>query len=201
MAEPGSWPSIRERGLLSTTASLDQSIVTTDLRTQIESARRPQKVVVNLRDGTNLVLRDQKPMSDARLTSCLLDGITPKEWYEFINRKTFFWATQTRLITLLEAYAESEHDILIVDTASLVAAHEARISLCHMNSGNTTPWAHPRNYEVFKTIASYPATPRGRPHKEVAEVVVDYAVPDIHCHVTAVCRMRGARVTSKMPYD
>lgn len=201
MAERGSWPSIRERGLLSTTASLDRAVVTAAERVELESRRRPTSIGIALQDGAALVLRDQKPMSDARLEQCLLDGITPRQWYEFINKKTFFWATQARLHTLLGAYGEHEHDVLTVDTASLVEAHQDHMWLCHMNSGNTTPWAHPRNYDIFKRIDAYPATLRGLPVKEVAEVVVDYAVPDIARHVLGVCRMRGTEVTVNVPYE
>lgn len=201
MAERGSWPSILDRGLLSTTASLDRAKVSAGERLQLESRRRPASIGIPLQDGATLVLRDQKPMSDARLEKCLLDGITPKQWYEFINRKTFFWATEARLCTLLGAYGEQEHDVLTVNTASLVQAHEASMWLCHMNSGNTTPWAHPRNYDIFKRIDAYPATSSGRPVKEVAEVVVDYAVFDIADHVTGVRRMRGAEVTDYVPYQ
>ncbi|HEX7891935.1 MAG TPA: hypothetical protein VF522_21485 [Ramlibacter sp.] len=139
-------------------------------------------------------------MSDARLANCLQDGITPQQWYEFLNGKTFFWATLARLHTLLAAYGEQEHDVLIVDTQSLVRAHEAQMWLCHMNSGNTTPWAHPRNYDVFKRIDEYPVTSTGRPAKEIAEVVVDYSVPDIAKHVREVRRMQGQEVTVANPY-
>lgn len=200
MAERGSWPNIREQGLLSTTASLDRAKVTADERRQLESRRRPASVTIPMNDGIALVLRDQKPMSDARLEKCLLGGITPTQWYKFINQKTFFWATQARLHTLLGAYDDREHDVLTVDTASLVQAHEDRMWLCHMNSGNTTPWAHPRDYEIFKRIHDYPASPRGYPVKEVAEVVVDYAVLDIARHVKGISRMRGAEVTDNAPY-
>jgi hypothetical protein len=200
MAERGSWPSIRGKGLLSATASLDLSTVSAEARTELESRRRPTSVTLTLKDKAPLVLRDQKPMSDARLSNCLLDGITPQQWYEFINGKTFFWATLARLQRLLAAYGDQEHDVLLVDTQSLVQAHQSRMWLCHMNSGNTTPWAHPRNYGIFKRIGDYPVTSTGRPIKEVAEVVVDYSVPDIKDHVREVRRMRGQDVTDANPY-
>jgi hypothetical protein len=200
MAERGSWPSIREKGLLSATASLDLSTVSAEARTELESRRRPVSVTLTLKDKAPLILRDQKPMSDARLSNCLLDGITPQQWYEFINGKTFFWATPARLHTLLAAYGDQEHDVLLVDTQSLVQAHQTRMWLCHMNSGNTTPWAHERNYGIFKRVADYPVTRTGRPVKEIAEVVVDYSVPDIRNHVIDVRRMRGPDVTDAHPY-
>lgn len=200
MAECGSWPSIAARGLLSTTASLDMADVSPQEREKIESTKRPTKTVLTLRDAHAIVLRDQKPMSDKRLATCLTGGATPREWYEFLNAKTFFWATEARLHTLLNAYGGEEHDVLQINTESLVAAHENEIWLCHMNSGNTTPWAHPRGFDVFYRIADYPVKASGQPKKEVAEVVLDYSVLDISNHVENVQRMKAGLVTNAKPY-
>jgi hypothetical protein len=200
MAECGSWPSIRARGLLSTAATLDLSGIDGERRRALEALRRPAKSLVELADGAQIVLRDQKPMSDARLANCLTDGIRPSQWYSFLNAKTFFWATPARLLTLLAAYSGDEHDVLQVDLNSLLGVHKNETWLCHMNSGNTTPWAHPRNFDVFRRIEDYPVTSTGRPVKEVAEIVVDYAVSDISRHVRLVQRMQGGEVTDPNPY-
>ena len=67
MAEDGSWESIRERGLLSTTALLDLFGVDGERRQAIESARRPEMVAVeHPKLGTALV-RDNKPMQEKAL--------------------------------------------------------------------------------------------------------------------------------------
>lgn len=44
MAADGSWPSIRDRGLLSTSALLDLYEVTGDERVSLESRHRPESV-------------------------------------------------------------------------------------------------------------------------------------------------------------
>ncbi len=46
MAESGSWPSIRERGLLSTTALLDLFEIDGATRTSIESQWRPESIPI-----------------------------------------------------------------------------------------------------------------------------------------------------------
>jgi hypothetical protein len=191
MAEAGGWPTIRKLGLLSTTAALDRFEVQGSARHALECAHRPEKIRLEHKSLGHLVLRDQKPMPAARLSSCLEDDLSPADWYRILNAKTFFWATRDRLITLLKArsYRNEEHDVLAVDTASLLGAHAARMSLCHMNSGNAFRFARPRGRSTFMPIRTYPARD-GRPYKEVAEVTVEYSVPDIVRHVIRVERMR-----------
>ena len=195
MAEAGSWPTIRKLGLLSTTAALDRFEVKGPARQALERAHRPEKVRLAHRSHGHLVLRDQKPMPAARLASCLEDDLSPADWYRILNGKTFFWATRERLITLLKAksYRHEEHDVLAVDTASLLGAHAARVSLCHLNSGHAFRFAQPRGRSSFLPIGDYPAR-GGRPYKEVAEVTVEYSVPDIVRHVIRVERMQQAEL-------
>lgn len=37
------------------------------------------------------LVRDDKPMQEGSLKKCLV-GMTPREWYEHLNRRVFFWA-------------------------------------------------------------------------------------------------------------
>lgn len=191
MAEVGTWPSIQERGLLSTTASLDALGIAGAQRAALESAYRPE--MSHLRPGAadDIVLRDQRPMPPNRLAQALPDGLTTEQWYRLINSKVFFWVSPERLSRLLRSYGASQHDVLRVDTASLLDAHFARTWLCHMNSGNTLPIPHYRDETIFKRIPDYPVNRVGTPLKEVVELVVDYSVPDIANHVVDVTRVQG----------
>lgn len=200
MAEVGTWQSIKQRGLLSTTAVLDTLGITGVARDQFETEHRPEKMTVG-QGAQAIVLRDQKPMPPDRIANALAGTrITPQEWYRFLNRKVFMWAEEKRLLTLLgaRAYKDLEHDVLTIDTAKLVAKYMAAISLCRMNSGNTFPWWHPRSFDDFKTIADYPAKPSGLPEKTVVEVVVDYAVPDLAAYVVQVRRMKSGDVLANI---
>jgi hypothetical protein len=188
MAERGSWPSIQRQGLLSATAALDLFEVNGERREELETRRRPEKYAIEHALHGRLVLRDQKPLNEKRLRGCLQDGLSPSDWYGILNGRTFFWTRRDRLITLLnaEAYRNDEHDVLTVDTASLLAAHQDRVLLCHMNSGNTGRFAHPRGLTTFSRIEDYPAKRSGLPLKEVVELLVDYGVNDVARHVVRV---------------
>ncbi len=200
MAERGTWESIRERGLLSTSAVLDHFGLTGADRERYESQQRPVKMTVILNHPTSIVLRDQKPMPPARLMTALQDGITPEDWYRTINAKVFFWATETRLLGLLNArdYRTLEHDVLTIDAAPFIRTYADQIWLCHMNSGNTWPMPHLRGANTFRRISDYPAGRSGKPLKPVAELVVDYSVPDIARYVIEVNRMKGREVLGRM---
>lgn len=195
MAEQDAWPSIRDRGLLSTTATLDIMGVSGAQRFKIESMHRPEKVPIS-NGTTQIVLRDQKPMEPDRLAKALVAPVTTQQWYETINNKVFFWVREERLHGLLNArpYRDLEHDVLVIDTPSLVAAHEKEIWVCHMNSGNTFPFPHARDLSAFQRIDQYPTRSNGNPVKEVVELVVDYRVLDITEHVIEVNRMRGSNI-------
>lgn len=196
MAERGAWESIRQRGLMSATAVLDHLAVEGGERARFESEHRGQKMSVREGDPSDIVLRDQKPMPEGRLLQALTDGTTPREWYELINNKVFFWAEETRLHNLLGArdYRRLEHDVLTLDSASFIPAYAQSIWLCHMNSGNTWPMPHRRGTDVFRRIPDYPVNRSGKPEKKVVELVVDYAVPNIADFVVEVRRMRGSEV-------
>ncbi|SKA21088.1 DUF7002 family protein [Novilysobacter spongiicola] len=190
MAEAGTWESIRERGLMSTTAVLDHLGIQGVDRAPFETLHRAAMARVG--ENAGIVLRDQIPMPPQRLEQALVDGTTPEQWYRLINGKVFFWAQEHRMHRLLNYYGDTEHDVLHVDTKSLLADHANDVWLCHMNSGNTLPIPHHRGIDVFKRIDAYPETRTGRPAKEVVEIVVDYAVPNIAAHVVRVYRMRGS---------
>lgn len=196
MAERGSWPSIHKHGLLSTTALLDRYKIAGAEREAIEAARRPISVTLEREDLGRAVLRDQFPMDDKGLTRCLDDALTPADWYRLLNAKVFFWLSRDRLLRLLNAglYRLEEHDVLVLDSASLVAAYADKIWFCPINSGCTKPFPHPRGATTFRRIPAYPyaAYRAKRPRGErVVELAVDYAVPDVAKFVTKVLRMQG----------
>ncbi|MSP43038.1 MAG: hypothetical protein EXR08_06690 [Alphaproteobacteria bacterium] len=147
MAERGAWAGIKKHGLLSTSALLDLYAVEETRRKRIESSHRPK--IEHLSDSNigSASIRDQKPMSDDGLRRALPAHITPKDWYEFLNRKVFFWLSKDRLdkLALARAYRGKEHEILVLDTRKilvldtrkLVEAYFDKIWLCPINSGAT----------------------------------------------------------------
>lgn len=132
MASDGSWQSIQEHGLLSTSALLDLYGYKDEQRLAIEARRRPQSVPITATGLPGATIRDQKPMTDSALDKCLPAGVTPENWYRLLNSKTFFWLSQPRLQRLLGARAYRDHAqiVLTLDTASLVEKHTPNILLC-----------------------------------------------------------------------
>jgi hypothetical protein len=197
MAERGTWESIKQHGLLSTTAILDLIGLETTRRLSYESAHRPDKSALTHHSYGTFILRDQKPMNDERLKWCLQDGLKPEDWYLLLNSKVFFWVSRSRLETLLgaRAYRSIEHDVLTVESEPLIWAYEGSIRLAHINTGNTFPYPANRGLSTFKSIAEYP-TKRDRvtPFPEVVELVVEKGVPDIAKYVLQVDRMHGATI-------
>lgn len=197
MAERGSWPSIQRHGLLSTSALLDLFEVDGERRTAIESRRRPESVRLDHYQLGGAVVRDQKPMDDGGLLRCLKDGLTPREWYEVLNARVFFWLTKKRLLLLLNAgaYRDKVHDVLEVDTASLVADHRINITLAPINTGCTKPMPRERGRDTIVRIDDYPYAEwkaKGRSRFErVVELAVSPGVPNIEDYVRRVVEMRG----------
>ena len=201
MAEGGSWPSIREKGLLSTTALLDLYSVSGEAREKIERSHRPGCVALSRSGLPGAVIRDQIPMRDSDLLRCLPEQMSPSDWYEILNKKVFFWLSESRLhkLTCARAYRNREHDVLVVDTRSLIEAHRSTIWLCAINSGCTRPFARWRDESIFARIDEYPyrhwRRARGRPER-VVELAVDYAVRDIGDHVRRVVVKKGTETIS-----
>jgi len=194
MAEDGSLASIQAQGLLSTNALLNLYGIAGDERAAIESERRPESVTIKRAGLPDAVIRDQKPITDSALRKCLLDGITPREWYGTLNRNTFFWLHKERLWRLLGArtYRNAPQTILTIDTASLVATHRDRILLSPINSGSTIMNPQPRGKNTFLPVADYPFYERRRTRSvtnALVELIVMDGVHDINDHLIAAHRV------------
>ena len=173
MAAEDAWDSITRHGLLSTCALLDLFEISGEQRRAIESRHRPNTMVIEHPTHGRAVVRDQKPMSEGALTKCL-QGLSPQQWYEILNRKVFFWLSYDRLRGLLEAraYRHDKHCVIIVDTAQLLERHLNQVTLSPINSGSTIYKPQPRSKETFQPIDKYP-------RRTAAELAVDYHVPDL----------------------
>ena len=192
MAESGSWPSVREHGLLSTTALLDLFKIDGPERRAIETQWRPEGVPISHPIHGTAVIRDQWPMPPEHLAKGL-DGIAPEQWYEFLNRRTFLWLSEQRLMRMLNAapYRYAAHDVLTLDTRAFVGEYVERITVCPINSGFALPMfgrVTRRSFETFQTIEQRAATGR---LGGLAELTVDYAAPDAWRFVTSVESWRG----------
>jgi hypothetical protein len=197
MAESGAFTGIKKHGLLSTSALLDLYEVEGNQRTAIESEHRPTRVRIEKQGVGFAFVRDQIPMSDNGLIRALPTGITPSMWYELLNGKVFFWLSEVRLKRLLEAkaYRDTEHEVLVLDTRSVIERYFDIITLCPINSGCTKPMPHPRDFSIFSRINDYPYDLwRGRRKvgERVVELCVDHSLPKVDEHLVDAYVARGS---------
>lgn len=200
MAEANAWLSIRRHGLLSTSALLDLFEVSGEAREAVEMRRRPESVPLSHPLHGRAVIRDNKPISDAKLLKVLVGGTTPAEWYRMLNARVFFWLSRRKLLNLLGArsYRAGAHDIIELDSRPLVAAYRDAVTLSAINSGavlfaNTAP---KRGADTFLPIRRYPYAERRQRYardERVAELAVAGGVPDAARFVRRVVRMQGDR--------
>ena len=175
----GSWPRIKRCGLLSTLTLLREYGKSDEEIAALTRARREHWVEIECAGRRGAVLRDQKPMTDEGLRRALPESVEPWQWYELINSMVFFWPTLARLRTMITAgaYEGLSHDVLVVDTRTLMGMEEPNIRLSRMNSGSTKPMPHPRDMDLFKRIEDYPFPERPSPSK-VAKAVAEVCVVD-----------------------
>ena len=178
MAELNTWSSIQQHGLRSTTALLDLYQYTGSSRVEIESKWRPRSVELTHPTYETAVVRDQIPMPEDKLRDCLVD-MTPRQWYELINGKTFFWPDETPLGWMLNAppYRGREHAVMVVPTQELLFHHMDSVTLSAFNSGSVNPTKatglpRPRGRATFQPIEDYTTV-------WIGELAVKYSVPNI----------------------
>jgi len=191
MAEDGTWPSIRRRGLLSTQAIVDLYQPDDEVRARILSAPRRDKITLTSAELGDMTIRDQRPAKF--LKACVNDGASPQDYLDALNGRVFFWLRLSRLRRLLSArlYRHSRHTVLHVDTARLLEVYAGRVQLAPYNTGSMhVPTAPKRGPDVFTDLADYPydqwLARRGRSGEPVVELTIRYAVPDIASFVTKV---------------
>ena len=92
MAEAGSWPSIRQHGLLCTTALLDLFEVDATRRHRLETEWRPKSEEISHPIHGTAVIRDQIPMPPAVLQQFLEPGLTTADWVPAHQRQDLFLA-------------------------------------------------------------------------------------------------------------
>jgi hypothetical protein len=191
----GGWCLIDQIGILSTSALLDHFEVNGKDRENIESKHRAGSVEIPDRPCPCATIRDQKPMSENALRRCLV-GMTPREWYELLNRKVFFWVTEDRLNRLLAAYPGEGHDVITIDTARLVERYSNKIKLSHINAGAAGPAFAKRGRDLFKSFEEFPTGLwRQEGKRAVAELTIENCVKDVRDFTIRVERRKEGEPT------
>jgi hypothetical protein len=184
---------------MTTRQLVDASAASAATRAAIMGQRRSESVTIQCPGLGTVVIRDQAPLREQFLTDSLDGGMTVQQWLDILNNRVFFWLHPVRLAELLDAqrYRNRAHDVIVVDTASLVGAHAERLRLSPINSGATLyPNAPPRGARTFVPIGEYPYEERrgrGIQHA-IAELAVIDGVPDILRHTVRVERLQQDQV-------
>jgi hypothetical protein len=205
MADSRNLVGILQRGLLSTSALLHVYNIRGRERCRIESEHRRDIIPIESDGLPNCFIRDQRPMSVARIAATLEDATT-SEFFRFLNRHVFFWPSEARLSSMNNArlYRGSAQIVFVVDSSELLAAYSRTARLSPINSGCTTPYAARRSISMFQTISEFDWDGRTRRAAErVAEVAIPRAVPDIWQSVLRLELWRGGEKLSRLnrPYD
>lgn len=196
MAEDGTWPSIQEHGLLSTSALLDLYGVGGAERQAIEGQRRQRSVRLDHPTSGIAVIRDQLPLREPYLVTLLDDGMTPADWYRLLNGFVFFWLSEARLNRLLSAraYRDRPHVVLEVDTRAVMERHGNDMRLAAINTGSTLFNAPRRGRSTFASLEDYPYEEwrrrRGR-RDAIVELAVPNGVPDVAAATIRATRRQG----------
>lgn len=184
MADGGSWEGLQKHGLLSVSALLDLFEVEGEKRRDIEERRRLSIVEIKHPIHGRAVIRDQKPLAETALQKCLA-GMTPSQWYRYLNSKAFFWVTKERVLRLLQAraYRDTSHCVLTIDTKQLLSRYKDVAELSPINSGSAIFNPQPRGKQTFLPLNKYPfskwAQKRGSPQNAVVELTIPSSVPDL----------------------
>ena len=188
LAEAGSSRAISTHGLLPAREIVVTSALPPDEQTAILSRPRPRTLTIEHPLLRRATLRDQTPLRTHILEQVLID-MTAHQWLSALNERVFFWLHPQRMNQLRGARRNRgrPHDVLVIDTASLVAAHDRRIRLSAINSGATLyPNAPKRGTRTFQTVEDYPFAERLRrrtPQTAVVEIAVAGGVRDIADHL------------------
>ena len=172
---------IRNHGLRSTSALLDLFGVSGARRTELESSRRSQSVLLTHPVHGTATLNDQSPLQEGPLCRCLR-GMSPADWIRELNRRVFFFPTKKRVSNLYGAKLAQARPRIIVEIKSeiLLELGADGVELCTINSGCTKRDAPLRGSFTFQTLHQFPFEERRKkygPARAFAEVTFPYAVP------------------------
>lgn len=185
----GAWPAIAELGLLTPDQLLGDPVDGGDKRL---GATRLQSIDIAHESGHQISIRDQRPMARANIEHHL-DGVSLAEWLRLLNQRTFFFARQKDLTTMLGRYQETEgQDVLVFDTARLLAAAKGATEVTTVCSTGPVPWTRCpcRGQDTFVPIEAY----RG-PVADIEEVTVVGGLHDVTNLVARVIRYHPDRTT------
>lgn len=171
------WPCIEELGLLPAAEVLDG-----DPRLR---AARTEDIAVAHPSGREILVREQRSMARANMETHL-DGIGLDEWFELVNERVFLFARQRELTTYLSRHREAGGiDLVVFDTARLLAAAKGRVEVTTVCPTAPVPWEHCRcrDRDTFEAIETFKGDVA-----DIEEVTIVGGINDVRRLVVRVMR-------------
>lgn len=146
----------------------------TDDRNNKEIKRRKrfshQPLIIN---GSEVLLRDQRPISEVALSKCLTDNWQVADFLYYLNDRVFTWPNLDRLTRHYNRYKTEKPAIFRFSTVDMIAANP-HVKFARLNTGATRANSHlggkapERGKDTFLKPKDYPFSIRS-----VAEVTFE----------------------------
>lgn len=99
--------------------------------------RRRRAVHVPIQvEGLEVIIRDQRPISETALAKCLEGDCQRADYYELLNNRVFLWPTVERLRRHYDRYETEEPLLLRLPTREIIARNP-HAEFSRLNSGAT----------------------------------------------------------------
>lgn len=179
IAEPANLPLIEQHGLLSTERLVALAMKGAARRERFLRQHRDSAVTLT----TGAIIRDQCPMPPVALSRALRNGLTPADWYRFLNGFVFLWADEDRLNRHLAVFRDRSQAVLVFDARRMLVDLASQLFLSPINSGNARRQPAPRSELLFVPYRQWLSSgwplidrPRAKTHAP-AEVVIRGHLP------------------------
>lgn len=124
---------VREKKLYSANELIKLSEEKEHIKVKTQKRDNHYPILVN---GTEILLRDQRPISLKALSKCLTDGWSAGDFLMHLNERVFMWPTLDRLWRHYNRYAHESPMILRFSTEHVFAVNK-HPKFCRLNSGAT----------------------------------------------------------------
>jgi hypothetical protein len=151
---------------------------------------RATGVEVSTDVGTAL-LRDQRLQARSRIEAHL-DGIALAEWLGILDERAHLFARQKDVTAMLTRYQADGQDLMVFDTARLLAAGGDRVEVATVASAAPEAWGtcRCRGRDTFIPLALF-----DDPVADIEEVTVVGGIDDVEPMVSRVVRYHPDRST------
>lgn len=165
---------LKQRKLFSANQLITASEVDEIQKVKREKRSEHFSVIVN---GTEILLRDQRPISEKALSKCLTGNWGIGDFLYHLNDRVFMWPTEERLFRHFNRYA---HEVPIIFRFSTQEIFEVNphAKFCRLNSGATRANSHLGGKAPERGLGTFlSATEFNLPVRSVAEVTFeDYCI-------------------------